>query len=217
MHKDMKTLKVPFVEGLEGLSFESLDLLMEEKAAKAYIDNVCWPAEFPYAPTASVRIARSGSHLVIVYNVRGLDLRGVAMLDNEAVWQDSCCEFFVADPSDGTYYNFEMNCVGTILAAKRQSRTEFTHFGEDVMSRLIRHTTLERRAIDKAGLFDWSMALYIPMDIIGLNPEALPASIRANFYKCGDATAHPHYLSWNRVETETPDFHRPEFFGELTL
>jgi hypothetical protein len=46
-------------------------------------------------------------------------------------------------------------------------------------------------------------------------PGNLPETIRANFYKCGDSTAVPHYLSWSHIATETPDFHRPEFFGEL--
>ena len=32
-----------------------------------------------------------------------------------------------------------------------------------------------------------------------------------------DGTILPHYLSWNPIETPKPDFHRPEFFGELKL
>ena len=39
--------------------------------------------------------------------------------------------------------------------------------------------------------------------------------MRGNFYKCGDLTQREHYLSWNRVACAEPDFHRPEFFGEL--
>ena len=39
--------------------------------------------------------------------------------------------------------------------------------------------------------------------------------MRANFYKCGDLTVHPHFLSWNPVTSEQPDFHRPCDFGEL--
>jgi hypothetical protein len=42
-------------------------------------------------------------------------------------------------------------------------------------------------------------------------------SLRANFYKWGDGTSVPHYLTWSHIVTETPDFHRPEFFGELFL
>jgi hypothetical protein len=38
---------------------------------------------------------------------------------------------------------------------------------------------------------------------------------RANFYKCGDKTSHPHWLTWSVVDKPEPDFHRPEFFGIL--
>ena len=40
---------------------------------------------------------------------------------------------------------------------------------------------------------------------------------RGNCYKCGDRTEHPHFLAWNPVHTPTPDFHRPEFLGEMIL
>jgi len=40
-------------------------------------------------------------------------------------------------------------------------------------------------------------------------------TVRANFYKCGDELQTPHFLSWNPVRTERPDFHRPDFFGVL--
>ena len=45
----------------------------------------------------------------------------------------------------------------------------------------------------------------------------MPEKLLGNFYKCGDATLLPHYLSWSQIDTEQPDFHRPEFFGELLL
>ena len=39
--------------------------------------------------------------------------------------------------------------------------------------------------------------------------------IKGNFYKCGAKTAHPHYVSWNAIESTPPDFHRPDCFGKL--
>jgi hypothetical protein len=38
---------------------------------------------------------------------------------------------------------------------------------------------------------------------------------RANFYKCGDKTSHPHWLTWAPVEFPKPNFHLPGFFGML--
>ena len=39
---------------------------------------------------------------------------------------------------------------------------------------------------------------------------------RANFYKCGDATSHPHWASWNPIG-EKLSFHKPEYFGEIVF
>lgn len=39
----------------------------------------------------------------------------------------------------------------------------------------------------------------------------------ANFYKCGDKLQTPHFLSWNPINLEKPNFHCPEFFGTLNF
>ena len=67
------------------------------------------------------------------------------------------------------------------------------------------------------GIWNWRVTVVIPFSLIGVDPENLPERLRANFYKCGDETAHPHFLSWSPIGTPSPDFHRPEFFGELIL
>lgn len=41
--------------------------------------------------------------------------------------------------------------------------------------------------------------------------------LEGNFYKCGDETKYPHYGCWNPIKISSPDFHRPEFFGDLVL
>ena len=214
----MKTLKIPTIEGLETLDYNELDLAMETGGAKGYIDTVNWPDEYPYMPDVAFSIARSSTHIAVLYHVRSLDLRACALEDNGPVWEDSCCEFFVADPADGTYYNFELNCIGTLLAAKRTGRHDAAHFTADQLSRIKRFTTLPRKQRELNGkIFGWSEGLCIPMDLIVIDCDNLPSELRANFYKCADLSAHPHFTSWNPVEVPSPDFHRPEFFGRLTF
>ena len=212
----MKKLNVPFIAGLEGMSYEELDMALEKEGAKSFIGEVCWPEQFPYHPDASFAVARSSTHIAILYHVRCLDLRAMALEDNGPVWEDSCCEFFASDPSDGTYYNFEMNCIGTLLGAKRKSRKDCTHYPAADLASVVRHSTLARKQRDLSDkIFGWSAGMVIPLHMIGIDPGRLPSSIRANFYKCADRTAHPHFLAWNRVDAPAPDFHRPDFFGEL--
>ena len=127
----MKSIRVPLIEDLDISDLHGLESQMELYAAKSYISHVNWPSEYPYSPSASFMIARTRSHLVILYQVRGYDLRAWSLQDNEMVCHDSCCEFFVADPGDGTYYNFEMNCIGTLKAAKRRSTEDYRLFDED--------------------------------------------------------------------------------------
>ena len=212
----MKTLKIPFIENLEKMPYEDLDMALETGGAKSFIGEVCWPDRFPYHPDTSFAIARSRTHIAVLYHVRCLDLRAMALEDNGPVWEDSCCEFFASDPHDGTYYNFEMNCIGTLLGAKRRNREVCTHYPPERLADVTRYSTLARKQRDLSGkIFGWSVGMAVPLEMIGIDPSHLPSSIRANFYKCADMTAHPHFLAWNRVVSPTPDFHRPDFFGEL--
>ncbi len=213
-----KTIKVPFISGLENMSLQELDLTMEEKAAKFAVCENNWPEAAPYSPDCNGSIARSGNHLAVMFHVRGLDLRAVALDDNGNSWEDSCCEFFVSDPCDGTYYNFEMTCIGSLLASKRTSKTDSTMMDPAVLKKVIRHSSLKFETVEEIDrIFSWTIAMLIPFELIGVDSANLPASLRGNFYKCGDLTAHPHFLSWNPIETAEPNFHKPEFFGELIL
>ena len=212
----MKRINVPFVEGLEAMTLPELDLAMESGASKFSVSNCNWPEQFPYSPDCNGSIARSRTHLAVMFHVRGLDLRATAMEDNGNSWEDSCCEFFVTHPSDGTYYNFELTCIGSLLASKRRSRQDSAIIPSDVLKRVIRHSSLEHKSFDLSDMiFSWTVALLIPFDIIGIDYAHPPVNLRGNFYKCGDLTAHPHFLSWSPIDTPKPDFHRPEFFGEL--
>lgn len=198
------------------MDFEQFDMAMELSGAKDTVNEVNWPDEFPYHPVCNFSVARSETHFAVLYHVRGLDLRAAAMDDNGHVWEDSCCEFFVADPSDGTYCNFEMNCIGTLLNAKGAGRSGRVQRPQESLDRVRRFSTLPRREYSSDGeIFSWSAGMLIPFDLMGIDAADIPSSVRANFYKCGDNTAHTHFLSWNPVGCPSPDFHRPEFFGEL--
>ena len=198
------------------MSLQELDLVMEEKAAKFAVCENNWPKDAPYSPDCNGSVARSKTHLAVMYHVRGLDLRATEMEDNGRSWEDSCCEFFVTDPFDGSYYNFELTCAGSLLAANGTGRQNRVTLDPRVVGRVIRYSSLERKPPEINGkIFGWTVVMLIPFETIGIDPANLPVSVRGNFYKCGDLTAHPHFLSWNPIGTAKPDFHQPEFFGEL--
>ncbi|MGL4994218.1 MAG: carbohydrate-binding family 9-like protein [Bacteroidales bacterium] len=213
----MKTVKVPLIEALDSLDSQQLVKLLQEKAEYQSVDQLNWES-FPYRPICNFYIARSETSLYIRYIVSGNCLRAENSKDQEPVWQDSCVEFFVKVPGDEHYFNFEFNCIGTSLAARRLSRSESEYLSPDLMAKIARYPSIPRRPFcEMEGMFKWELTVVIPFEVIGLDANKLPESINANFYKCADATALPHYLSWNPINTPTPDFHRPEYFGELKL
>ena len=139
------------------------------------------------------------------------------MEDNGRSWEDSCCEFFVS-PGGKDYYNIEVTCIGSILVGKGPDRHNRTLLDKAEVARIKRWSSLERKPYDiSGGEHSWNLTLLIPFDVIGIDPDNLPEEIKGNFYKCGDKTAHPHFVSWNPIQSEKPDFHRPEFFSSLIL
>lgn len=214
----LKHLLIPFIALLENMSFSELDLAMETGAAKAAVDQVNWPEAYAYQPDCFVSIARSETHIAVLFRVRGLDLRATALTDNGRSWEDSCVEFFIQNPNDGSYYNFELTCIGSLLGSNKKNRHEGRPLTLEELSRVKRFSSLPHQAFDESGaIYSWTVAMVIPMDLVGIDPENLPDTLHGNFYKCGDLTAHPHFVSWNPIDTPHPDFHRPEFFGELRL
>ena len=208
----MKTLSVPLLTGVEETD---LDTALELEGARFDISEVNWPSDYPYAPFAHGRIARTEDALVVDFRVSGLDLRAQNTEDNGRQWEDSCVEVFIQDPSGTIYYNFEVNPLGKVLACTGPDRNHRTPRPSVEMQQILRFGQRENGPLDQSGVQSWRVGLVIPFSLIGVDPEHLPNSIRANFYKCGDLTAHPHFLSWAPISTEKPDFHRPDFFGEL--
>ena len=215
----MKTLRIPLLQNLEE---QDLDTAIELGGQTFRVDSVNWPAEFHYAPLCAGRIARTEDSLVVDFRVSGLDLRVQNLSDRGRIWEDSTCEFFVQVPGSDEYINFEVNAAGRLLACRGTGRNDRVPLPDEALAQIVRITAVDglnvTEPIDYAGgLWNWRIMLVIPFEVIGADPDALPEKLRGNFYKCGDLTAHPHFASWSPVGTEHPDFHRPEYFGELQL
>lgn len=218
----METLKVPYIKGLSEMDDRGVLLSLEESGARFIVGHNNWPDLYPYTPLCGGEIALSDGVLAVHFHVRGLDLRAMNTEDNMRQWEDSCCELFIEDPDGGKYYNFEMNCCGKILSASGDGRKDRVKRPLSEMQRIRRISWKPEPPASlpfnlEGDIYTWDVAALIPLDLIGIDGNDLPESLRANFYKCGDLTAHPHYLSWSPIGTPKPDFHRPEFFGTLIL
>ena len=212
----MKKLKVPYLETLDVLDLSSVGFLME-KAQRESIDVINWE-EYSYKPIVAFDIARSKVNLYIRYFVKGNSLKALYETDGSPVYQDSCVEFFMKRVNDPNYYNFEFNCIGTCDAARRTSRDIKTSLSQEEYKSIIRLPSVRRRAFEEIkGIHTWNLIVVIPLKLMGLDPSNLPEKILGNFYKCADETMNPHFVSWSPIDLPEPNFHCPEFFGEIYL
>ena len=213
----MKTLILSYASKLEGIDIRNAAVYFRHNQVFEYVDMLNWPVQFPYKPVCRFKIARSAQSLFIYFNVNEKNVRALYSTDQEPVWEDSCVEFFCKLHEQEHYYNFEFNCIGTCLATSRKGRKQDVRpIPEQKMKSIKRFASLGNQPFDeKTGHFEWELTVEIPFEVLEIPHGSLPESLRANFYKCGDGTSVPHYLSWNHIATEKPDFHRPKFFGEI--
>lgn len=214
----MNSLIVKRIESKKRVDLKEVSRLLEEHTELQSINVINWE-KFPYLPEVKFRIAHSNNQIWLKYYINEENVLANRTEVNSSVSRDSCVEFFFDPLGDGSYYNFEFNCIGTPHLAYGPDR----HTREFVAPEKIRrHIKIESSLGDspfeeKGGGHQWEMTMILPAELLtshkGINLEGLRS--RSNFYKCGDDTSLRHYLSWNPVGTEKPDFHRPEFFGTL--
>jgi hypothetical protein len=209
------TLKVPNIGGkIIQNGIQDIDDVMDtlEKHPLSYVN---WEA-FPYKPEVTFAIGHADRFIFIKYYVIEKHIRAVNNEINGSVWEDSCVEFFVTFDDLG-YYNFECNCIGTFLMGFGKERNSRQRLPNDVIAKIQSFTTLQTNP--KTRLYNWTITWAIPTSVFIHHPtlSLTNRTCTANFYKCGDKTPEPHFITWNKVETEKPDYHRPEFFGKVVF
>ncbi len=211
-------LTVPRIEGLDSMTMEEVGNELELSAPKYGINCVNWQPQFPYHPITVFSIAHSDKYLYVDYFVRCNYLRAVNYRNNTKVCEDSCVEFFMQLPDSEEYWNFEFNCIGTVNASHRKERHSPVRLTDEEIARIKRYASCGSSPFQELeGLFNWSVVIAVPFDLVGIEVSELPIAMKGNFYKCASATSMPHFLSWSPIESEKPDFHRPEFFGNIIL
>ncbi|MDR0836268.1 MAG: hypothetical protein LBN11_06810 [Tannerella sp.] len=214
----MKKLKVPYVPELDNIDIQHVSDIMETKALRQVIDVVNW-TDFPYKPIVIFDIARSDKNLYINFFVRGLSLKATAGEDGDFVHTDSCVEFFMRGEDNAVgYTNFEFNCRGICHAARGASRNGRIRFAPNEYDKIMRCSSVKCDSFpEKKGIFSWELAVAIPFELMGFDAKNLPEKFFGNFYKCADETENPHFLSWNPIPLPAPDFHCPDYFGEIIM
>lgn len=168
-----------------------------------------------YQPDVMFRIGYSNNCIYLKYSVLEDDITSVYLNTNDLVYEDTCVEFFIAIGDDAKYYNIEFNRLGTCFMAYTGSKHDMVTLPAEVISNI--RTQSKALHPNHGFKYGWQLTLVIPATVFIHHPgiELEKLVCRGNFYKCGDKLNKPHFLSWNNVVSQVPNFHKPEYFGEL--
>lgn len=187
------------------------------KTTPQAIDNLLW-SDSGYKPAVSFLMAYTADSILLRYNVAESSFKADYHRINEPVYKDSCVEFFIAFNNEPSYYNLEFNALGTVLAGFGRDNVNRLLLDSSVISQIQSHSSIGHPGIP-GGVINWELTLKIPFSVFFLHQVSSLQNIscRGNFYKCGDDLPQPHFLSWNPVTHPFPNFHLPDFFGEITF
>ena len=184
------------------------------------------PAGSEHRPVTEVKLLFDDGHLYVFFRVQDRYVRAVADGFQGPVWADSCAEAFLQPREAKGYFNFEMNCGGTLLLYHirnpRRTPEGFADFSPvaavQAQKMRVYHSLPARVEPEIEEPVEWFLEYSIPLSLfepyIGERPRPAGERWRGNFYKCGDETSHPHWASWSPIGEEL-NFHCPEHFGVL--
>ena len=185
------------------------DALRQDEIPSAAIDTVLWLPD--PGIRASAQVTWDMSALYVHLSAKEKAIRAEHTDPLGMPCEDSCLEFFFRPLADDTrYINLEFNPNACFYAGIGHSGKDLIRLAPDP----------ETFAAHPARTADgWEISYTVPFSFIRMFfPSFAPKSgdlMYGNFFKCGDLTEKEHYLSWNPVTSETPNFHRSEDFGLL--
>jgi hypothetical protein len=210
------------VRRIPAASLEAVDFSRAEEGRVGHAR----PESSDHRPETTFRVLHDGTNLYVRFDVKDRYVRSVQTAYQTPVSSDSCVEFFVWPKAGKGYFNFEVNAGGTLLLyyVEDPTRTEqglkrYTpvpeQWGRQVVVRSSLPAVVEPEIAEPVL---WHVCYQVPIALFEAfvgDAGRVGAVWRANFYKCGDKTSHPHWLAWSPVSAL--NFHLPECFGELAL
>jgi len=181
-----------------------------------------------HRPETTARMLWSKDGIAVRFDVQDRYVRARQTQYQDRVSRDSCVEVFLQPGEKSGYFNFEVNCAGTMLlyyiedASRPRPATgrlfrKYTEVPER-LGRLVKIRSSLPKTIEPEiqTATAWNLSMFIPWTLfaeyVGDVSPATNPTWRGNFFKCGDETSQPHWASWNPIGPILR-FHQPSRFG----
>lgn len=170
-----------------------------------------------FKPDAQAKMTYDDDFIYVIYRVKDRYVRSITEKINGKVWEDSAVEFFFSPESDRptNYFNLEINCGGTPLLHHSKNRPTVA----DIQQIEIKASLPKVVDPEITDPVTWTMSFKIPLSMLEKYTNVVRpkpgVAWRANFYKIAEINSNPHYITWNEIKNDKPQFHLPKFFGIL--
>lgn len=181
-----------------------------------------------HKPKTQARLLHDGDTIAVHFRVEDRYVVARHTEYQSRTHKDSTVEFFIEPVPGKGYFNFEMNCGGTLLLwyVEDPSRDGdgFKKFevvpakwGEQIQVNASLPKKVDPEITEPTT---WTVSYRIPKALF----EAYAGPIdtlsgqqwRGNFYKCADESSHPHWGYWADIGDKL-DFHQPQQFAAVLL
>ena len=163
------------------------------------------------------RICYNRQMLFVRFDCADTDIWGTYTQRDDAIYDEEVVEIFIA-PGDATpvdYYEFEVSPNGVLLEV-------FAHNPTGDRAQMQLDFTWDCAGLQWVAQRDdaqnqWRVIYALPWASIGA-PADLPTIWRANFYRIDrPRNGEPEFSCWSPTMIDPADFHRPGYFGYLSL
>ncbi len=201
-------------------TFDTVDAVDWDSVTPAEVNTYKWVECETYSTTAKLVYVKGYGFLCRMECAEESPVATYTNFD-DPVCLDSCLEFFaIWDNESENYLNIETNSIGTMCIgfgpSRESRRTALRYLPLEDMFRM--------NPVVEDG--KWSVTMDIPLEKLRKFYKNITAdtfvsgyTFTGNFYKTGgaDNTGNEHYAMWHEINTEHPDFHRPEQFGTFII
>jgi hypothetical protein len=184
------------------------------------------PRSSEHHPVTEAALLYDDRHLFAVFRVADRYVRSVHTDYDSDTYEDSCVELFVQPAGRTGYFALEVNCGGAFSLRHIEDPTRTSNrfakwvaVAPEIAATIrIAHSLPAVVEPEEEGPIDWWVEVAWPFT--AMEPYCGPVTPvggqrwRANAFKCGDRTSHPHWASWAPIE-EALNFHQPRYFGDL--
>jgi len=181
-----------------------------------YFLKQAWAAKPCENLEVSCDFEASPEEILAVFHITEPSVKAEYSETNSKVWEESCSELFLSF-GNGFYYNFEISCIGCILAEYGKERFNRELLKPEIIENIKVSSTLGDKPFGiKNEETSYTLEVLIPKEVFVFdNCTINTMSLIGNIYKCGDKSPTPHYMTLFDIESTKPDFHRPEFFKKI--